>query len=75
MRKGKRKETNKETQTSDRKPTKGKEQDHLKRKISVPLGKGYGLTQTKSTSRKDHKLPKQNSKTTKNSPCTHASSP
>jgi hypothetical protein len=30
MRKGKRKEMNKETRTSDQKSNKGKEQDHLK---------------------------------------------
>jgi hypothetical protein len=34
----------KETPTSDRKPKKGKEQDHLKKTVSESLGKGNGST-------------------------------
>jgi hypothetical protein len=67
----------KETPTSDRKPNKGKEQDHLKRTSLGPLGKGNGSThprqnkaQAKSTNHRNKAR-----KATKSSPCTHASSP
>jgi hypothetical protein len=42
--KEKKKKRIKETPTSDRKPKKGKEQDHLRRQVSDPLGKGNGST-------------------------------
>jgi hypothetical protein len=67
----------KETSTSDRKPRKGKEQDHLKKTSLGSLRQGQQLdtSETKLCSRKEHNPPNQNSKTTKSSPCTHASSP
>jgi hypothetical protein len=76
--KRKRKETNqKETPTSDRKTNKGKEQDHLKKTSLGPLRQGQQLDtfETKPCSNKERKTPNQSSKTTKISPCTHASFP
>jgi hypothetical protein len=69
MRKGKRKETNKKTQTSDRKPNKGKQQDHLKEESLGTLRQGQRLdtTETKASSSKEYKPPKQSSKTHKSS--------
>jgi hypothetical protein len=68
----------KETPTSDRKPNKGKEQDHLKKTSLGPLrqGKRLDTSKTKQSSRKECKPPEKRArKTTKSSPCTHASSP
>jgi hypothetical protein len=75
-RKNKRNEQ-KETPTSDRKPNKGKEQYHLKKTSLGPLRKGQRLdtSETKQSSSKERKPPNQSSNTTKSSPCTHASSP
>jgi hypothetical protein len=66
----------KETSTSDRKPKKRKEQDHLKKTSLGPLRQGQRLdtSETKLCSSKERKPPNQSSKTTKSSPCTHASS-
>jgi hypothetical protein len=67
----------KETPTSDRKPNKGKEQDHLKKKNLRPLSKGNGSThpgQNKSQAKSANHRNKAR-KTTKSSPYTHASSP
>jgi hypothetical protein len=67
----------KETPTSDRKPNKGKVKDHLKKTSLGPLRQGQQLdtSRIKQSSSKERKPPKQSSKTTKSSPCTHASSP
>jgi hypothetical protein len=76
--KRKRKETNKkETPKSDRKPNKGKEQDHLKKTSLGPLrqGKRIDTSETKQSSSKEHEPPNKSSNTTQSSPCTHASSP
>jgi hypothetical protein len=67
----KRKETKKkETPTSDRKPKKGKEQDHLKKTSLGPLRQGQRLdtSETKRCSSKECTPPNKNSKTTKSSP-------
>jgi hypothetical protein len=74
--KRKRKETNKKTPTSDWKPKKGKEQDHLKKTSLGPLMQGQRLdtSKTKPCSSKECKPPNQSSNTTKSSPCTYASS-
>jgi hypothetical protein len=63
----------KETPTSDRKPRKGKEQDHLKKTSLGPLRQGQRLdtSQTKLCSSKERKPPNQSSKTTKSSPWTN----
>jgi hypothetical protein len=57
--KKKRNEEN-ETPTSDRKPKKGEEQDHLKETSLGPLRKGQRLdtSETKLCSSKEHKPPK-----------------
>jgi hypothetical protein len=75
--KKKKRNERKETPTSDRKPKKVKEQDHLKKTSLGPLRQGQRLdtSETKLCSSKEHKPPKQSLKTTKSSPCTHASSP
>jgi hypothetical protein len=67
--KRKRKETNK-TPTSDRKPNKDKEQDHLKKTSLGPLRKGQRLdtSETKQSSSKERKPPKQNAKNHKELP-------
>jgi hypothetical protein len=73
QRKGKRKETTKrKTPTSDPKPKKGKEQDHLKKTSLGHLRQGQRLNtsdtkhaQAKSTTTKEYK----------SSPCTYANSP
>jgi hypothetical protein len=54
--KEKKKEGLKETQTSDRKPNKCKEQDHLKEERLSPLRQGQRLdtTESKTSSRKEH---------------------
>jgi hypothetical protein len=60
----------KETPTSDRKPNKGKEQDHLKRTSLEPLSQGQRLdtSETKQSSSKERKPPKQSSKNHKELP-------
>jgi hypothetical protein len=75
--KKKKRNKEKETSTSDRKPNKGKEQDQLKKTSLGPLRQGHRLdtSETKLCSSKERKPPNKNSKTTKSSPCTHASSP
>jgi hypothetical protein len=67
----------KETSTSDRKPKKGKEQDHLKKTSLGPLRQGQRLdtSKTKPCSSKERKTPNRSPNTTKSSPCTYASSP
>jgi hypothetical protein len=67
----------KETPTSDRKPNKGKEQNHLKKTRLGPLRQGQRLdtSETKHSSSKERKPPKQSTNTTKSFPCTYASSP
>jgi hypothetical protein len=56
-----RKETNKKTPTSDRKPWKGKEQDHLKKTSLGPLRQGQWLdtSERKLRPSKKHKRPKK----------------
>jgi hypothetical protein len=78
MREKKRKRNEqKETPTSDWKPNKGKDQDHLKKTSLGPLRQGQRLdtSETKPCSSKEHKPPKQNSKNHKELPCTYAISP
>jgi hypothetical protein len=60
----------KETPTSDRKPKKGKEQDHLKKTSRGPLRQGQRLdtSETKLCSRKERKPPNQSSKNHKELP-------
>jgi hypothetical protein len=50
----------KKTPTSDQKPTKGKEQDHLKKTSLEPLRQGQQLdtSETKLCSSKEHEPPK-----------------
>jgi hypothetical protein len=57
--------------------TKAKSKITWKRQVSDPLGKGNGSThlRQKPYSNKERKPPNQSSNTTKNSPCTYASSP
>jgi hypothetical protein len=75
--KRKKRNEQKETPTSDRKPNKGKEQDHLKKTSLGPLRQGQRLdtSETKQSSSKERKPPKQSSNNHKEPPCTHASSP
>jgi hypothetical protein len=76
--KRKRKETNKkETPTSDQKPNKGKKQDHLKKTSLEPLRQGQWLdtSETNYAQARSASHQTKSSKTTKSSPCTHASSP
>jgi hypothetical protein len=71
------KETNKkETSTSDRKPKKGKEQDHLKKTSLGPLRQGERLdtSETKPCSSKERKPPIQSSKT-QGAPPAHVQAP
>jgi hypothetical protein len=75
--KKKKRNEQKETPTSDRKPNKGEEQDHLKKTSLDPLGKGNGSThprQNKAQAKSANHETKART-TTKSSPCTHASSP
>jgi hypothetical protein len=60
----------KETPTSDRKPNKSKEQDHLKKTSLRPLSQGQRLdtSETKQSSSKERKPPKQSSKNHKELP-------
>jgi hypothetical protein len=75
--KKKKRNEQKETPTSDQKPNKGKEQDHLKKTSLGPLRQGQrpDTSETKQSSSKERKLSNQSSKTTRSSPCTHANSP
>jgi hypothetical protein len=61
--KKKKRNEQKETPTSDRKPDKGKEQDHLKKTSLGPLRKGQRLdtSETKQSSSKERKPPNQSS--------------
>jgi hypothetical protein len=67
----------KETPTSDRKPNKGKEQDHLKKTSLGPLRQGQRLdtSETKQSSSKERKPPKQSSKNHKELPLNQCTSP
>jgi hypothetical protein len=60
----------KETPTSDQKPNKGKEKDHLKKTSLEPLRQGQRLdtSETKLCSRKERKPPNQSSKNHKELP-------
>jgi hypothetical protein len=75
--KKKKRNEQKETPTSDPKPNKGKEKDHLKKTSLGPLRQGQRLdtSETKQCSSKERKPLNQISKTTKSSHCIHASSP
>jgi hypothetical protein len=69
--KKKRNETNKmKTPTNDRKPNKGKEQDHLKKTSLGPLRQGqrFDTSETKQNSSKERKPPNQSSNTHKELP-------
>jgi hypothetical protein len=61
--KKKKRNEQKETLTSDRKPNKGKEQDHLKKTSLGPLRQGQRLdtSETKQSSSKERKPPNQSS--------------
>jgi hypothetical protein len=69
---GKKKKRNeqKETPTSERKPNKGKEQDHLKKRSLEPLRQGQQLdtSETKQSSSKECKPPNQSSNNHKELP-------
>jgi hypothetical protein len=67
----------KETPTSNRKPNKGKEQDHLKKTSLGPLRQGQRLdtSGTKQNSSKKRKPPKQSSKNHKELPLNQCNSP
>jgi hypothetical protein len=75
--KKKKRNESKETPTSNRKPNKGKEKDHLKKTSLGPLRQGQQLdtSETKLCSSKERKPPNQSSKNHKELPLTHASSP
>jgi hypothetical protein len=62
--KKKKRNKQKETPTSYRKPNKGKEQDHLKKTSLGPLRQGQRLdtSETKQSSSKERKPPNQSSK-------------
>jgi hypothetical protein len=68
--KKKKRNEQKETLTSDRKPNKGKEQDHLKKTSLGPLRRGQRLdtSETKPSSSKECKPPKQSWKNHKELP-------
>jgi hypothetical protein len=68
--KKKKRNEQKETPTSDRKPNKGKEQDHLKKASLMPLWQGQRLdtSKTKLCSSKERKPPNQSSKNNKELP-------
>jgi hypothetical protein len=70
MRKGKRKEMNREIRTSDQKPNKGKEQDHLKEENLDPLRQGQRLdtTEIKQAHHKGANTTKAKLKTHKSPP-------
>jgi hypothetical protein len=67
----------KETPTSDRKPNKGKEQDHLRRTSLGPLRQGQRLdtSETKLCSNKELKPPNQSSKKLQRAPPAHMQAP
>jgi hypothetical protein len=68
--KKKKRNEQKETPTSDRKPNKGKEQDHLKKTSLGPLRQGQRLdtSETKQNSSKECKPPNQSSNNHKELP-------
>jgi hypothetical protein len=68
--KKKKRNEQKETPTSDRKPNKGKEEDHLKKTSLGPLRQGQRLNtyETKQSSSKERKPPKKSSKNHKEFP-------
>jgi hypothetical protein len=68
--KKKKRNEQKETPTSDRKPNKGKKQDHLKKASLGPLRQGQRLdtSETELCSRKECKPPNQSSKNHKELP-------
>jgi hypothetical protein len=68
--KKKKRNEQKETTTSDRKPNKGEEQDHLKKTSLGPLrqGKRLDTSETKQSSSKECKPPKQSLKNHKELP-------
>jgi hypothetical protein len=74
--KKKKRNEQKETPTSDRKPNKSKEQDHLKKTSLGPLRQGKRLDtfKTKPSSNKEREPPNQSSNTKKSSP-THMQAP
>jgi hypothetical protein len=63
----------KETPTSDRKPNKGKKQDHLKKTSLGPLRQGQRLdtSETKQNSRKERKPPKTKLEKPQSAPPAH----
>jgi hypothetical protein len=67
----------KETPTSDRKPKKGKEKDHFKKRSLGPLRQGQRLdtSETKLCSRKEHKPTNHSSKNHKELPPAHMQAP
>jgi hypothetical protein len=75
--KEKKRNEQKETPTSDRKPNKGKEKDHLKKTSLGPLRQGQRLDtfETKQSSSKEHKPPKQSSKKPQRAPSAHMQAP
>jgi hypothetical protein len=68
--KKKKRNEQKETSTSDRKPNKGKEQDHMKKTSLGPLRQGQRLDtfETKQGSSKESKPPNKSSKNHKELP-------
>jgi hypothetical protein len=70
MREKKKKKRIKGNPTRDRKPNKGKDEDHLKNTSLGPLrqGKWLDTSETKLCSSKERKPPNQSSKTTKELP-------
>jgi hypothetical protein len=68
--KKKKRNKQKETPTSNRKPNKGKEQDHLKKTSLGPLRQGQRLdtSETKQNSSKEHKPANQSSNNHKELP-------
>jgi hypothetical protein len=75
--KKKKRNEQKETPTSDQKPNKGKEQDHLKKTSIGPLRQGQRLdtSETKQSSRKKRKPPNQSLKNHKELPLNQCNSP
>jgi hypothetical protein len=77
LRERKRKETNKEKlQQVIERQRKANSKITCRRQVSDPLGKGNSSTHPRQNyAQAKSKPPNQRSKTTKSSPCTHASSP
>jgi hypothetical protein len=75
--KKKKRNEQRETPTSDRKPNKGKEQDHLKKTSLGPLRQGQRLdtSKKKQSSSKESKPPKQSSKKPQRAPPAHMQDP